>query len=94
MFDGPEDPNTALNDIIYLEEHLPNDTYFSMHDWDLNRSYDKGQSTKAVKIREYMEKSSNWELMEQLFSDKKNSDFDDFPFDSVGLCLYKFKKIL
>ena len=35
---------------------------------------------------------NNHVLIEQLNSNIKNSDFDDKPYDSVGLCLYKFKK--
>ena len=92
MFDGPENPNIADDDIKTLENFIDDGTYFSMHDWDLYRPYDGGKSTKAVKIREYFENSENWVLIEQLNSDIKNSDFDDKPYDSVGLCLYKFKK--
>jgi hypothetical protein len=36
--------------------------------------------------------SNNWDLIEQLHSNIKNSDFDDKEYDSVGFCLYKFKK--
>ena len=92
MFDGPENPEVAFNDIKFLETYIEDGTYFSMHDWDLDRPYDGGQSTKAVKIREYFENSNNWVLIEQLHSNIKNSDFDDKEYDSVGLCLYKFKK--
>jgi hypothetical protein len=92
MFDGPENPDIALKDIKFLEQYIDENTYFAMHDWDLERPYDNGVSTKSVKIREYMENSENWKLIEILKSDIKNSDFDDLPFDSVGLCLYKFFK--
>lgn len=91
MFDGPENPEIAYNDIKFLENHINNDTYFSMHDWDEYRHYDKGTSTKSIKIRNYIENSKNWGLIEQLHSNIKNSDFDDMEYDSVGLCLYKFK---
>jgi cephalosporin hydroxylase len=92
MFDGPENPDIAYDDIKFLENYIEDGTYFSMHDWDYHRNYDNNKSTKSIKIREYMEKSDKWLLLEQLHSDKKNSDFDNLPFDSVGLCLYKFKK--
>jgi len=92
MFDGPEDPKIAHNDIIFLEKYINNGTYFCMHDWDLERPYDNNKSTKSIMIRDYMEKSSNWELIEKLDSKIKNSDFDDLKYDSVGMCLYKYKK--
>jgi cephalosporin hydroxylase len=92
MFDGPENPEVAFNDIKFLETYIEDGTYFSMHDWDLYRPYDGSQSVKSVKIREYFENSNNWDLIEQLHSNIKNSDFDDKEYDSVGLCLYKFKK--
>lgn len=91
MFDGPEDPEVALNDIILLEKHIKNNTYFCMHDWDEYRDYDKSYSQKSKYIRTYIENSNKWELIEQLYSNKKNSSFDELPFDSVGICLYKFK---
>jgi hypothetical protein len=90
LFDGPENPDIALNDIKRLELKIKSNVYFSMHDWDLYRPYDNNKSTKSIKIREYLENNKNWLLMERLDSDKKNSNFDEFPFDSVGLCLYKF----
>jgi hypothetical protein len=92
MFDGPENPEIAYEDIKFLEQYIDNDTYFSMHDWDTHRGYDNGTSTKSIKIREYIENSKNWILIEQLHSNIKNSDFDITPYDSVGICLYKFKK--
>jgi hypothetical protein len=92
MFDGPEDPEIAYNDIIFLESHIDDGTYFCMHDWDHYRPYDKNHSTKSIKIRKYLENSDKWILIEQLHSDIKNSNFNDDEFDSVGLCLYKYKK--
>lgn len=91
MFDGPEDPNIAYDDIILLEQNIEDGTYFCMHDWDYYRPYDKGYSTKSIIIKDYMEKSKKWILQEQLHANKKNSNFDNLKFDSVGLCLYKFK---
>jgi hypothetical protein len=92
MFDGPEDPMIAYNDLIYLEKYISNDTYFCMHDWDEYRNYDNSRSTKSVKVREYIENSLNWTLVEKLDANIKNSNFDNWEYDSVGLCLYKFKK--
>lgn len=92
MFDGPEDPEVAYNDIMILEKYIKQDTYFCMHDWDHYRPYDDNYSTKSIKIREYIENSNNWELIEQLNANTKNSNYDDKEFDSVGLCLYKFNK--
>lgn len=93
MFDGPENPDVALNDIITLEKYIKPDTYFCMHDWEyVRRGYDNGISTKALKIRPYIEQSKNWEKIEVLSGLQKNSNYDDMVFDSVGLCLYKFKK--
>ena len=93
FFDGPEQPEVALNDIKELEKHITDGTYFSMHDWDTCvRKYDNGVSIKSLLIREYIEKSENWELVECLSSEIKNSEYDDMEFDSVGLCLYKYNK--
>jgi hypothetical protein len=92
MFDGPEDSEIAYNDIIELEKYIENGTYFCMHDWDYHRPYDNGYSTKSIKIRKYFENSNNWELLERLDSNIKNSNFDDREYDSVGMCLYKYKK--
>lgn len=84
FFDGPEDPNIAMNDIRVLEDYISPGCYFSMHDWETTpRKYDNGLSTKAALIRPYMEHNpSIWEPIEVL--DGINSD------QSVGLCLYKF----
>jgi len=83
FFDGPEDPDIAMEDIKILENYIQPECYFSMHDWELEkRKYDNGISTKAKKIRPYMENSSLWkpiEVLEGIESDQ-----------SVGLCLYKF----
>ena len=65
MFNGPENPEIAYDDIKVLEEYIDNGTYFSMHDWDTYRPYDKGNSTKSIKIREYIENSKNWEIVKR-----------------------------
>lgn len=91
FFDGPENPDIAFNDLKKLEEHIKIGTFFSMHDWETKqRGYDNGISTKSVKVREYIESSQKWEEIEVTDGCKKNSDFDDYEFDSVGICLYKF----
>lgn len=84
FFDGPEDPDVAMNDILSLEKYIKPGCYFSMHDWEVSsRKYDGQTSTKSLKIRQYFESSpSIWKPIEVL--DGVNS------FDSVGLCLYKF----
>lgn len=81
FFDGPEDPNVAMGDILILEKHIAPGTKFSMHDWEISqRIYDNVVSTKAQYIRPYMEQSNKWKLLHQL----ENS------YESVGLCLYEF----
>lgn len=91
FFDGPEDPDIALNDIKTLEKYITNKTLFSMHDWHIGiRGYDSALSTKAYKIKGYIEQSHKWKLIDILYADKKNSNFDSMPYDSVGLCLYEY----
>lgn len=91
MFDGPEDPAVALDNILILEKYIRNDTYFCMHDWEiLKRGHDNSVATKAQKIRPYIERSEKWVEIEVLSGLKKNSEYDGNLFDSVGLCLYKF----
>ena len=85
FFDGPEDPNVALNDFIILDKFVKVGTIFSMHDWFLTtRKLDNGLSTKSALLKPYIENSSNWELIEELFG-------DDYKLgeESVGLCFYK-----
>lgn len=93
LFDGPELPDIALDDIKILENYIKNGTYFCMHDWEFTkRGYDNGISTKSEKIRPYIEKSKKWIEIEVLSGLIKNSNYNNDIFDSVGLCLYKFKK--
>lgn len=81
FFDGPEDPNVAMNDILSLEPFISPGTKFSMHDWEIMpRVYDNMVSVKSQYIRPYMEQSKKWKLLHQL----ENSH------ESVGLCLYEF----
>lgn len=71
FFDGPEDEDTAYIDFLSLNPVLKKGALFCMHDWD-------DPSIKARKIRPYIEKSEQWELISKLTSP-----------DSVGICLYK-----
>ena len=81
FFDGPEDENTAMDDILLLETHLKKGAKFSMHDWEfVVRVFDNNISIKSKNIRPYMEKSNKWKLIHQT----QNSNA------SVGLCLYEF----
>lgn len=83
FFDGPEDPNIALNDIQKLEKYIKPGCYFSMHDWEIEkRKYDNATSTKAKYIRPYIEQNPCWELIEYMEGINSN--------ESVGICLYKF----
>jgi hypothetical protein len=92
FFDGPEIPKLALSDIKILEEYILPGTYFSMHDWCTEtRRYDNQISIKSLEIRPYLENSNKWEKIEELSGLQKNSDFDDMPYDSVGLCLYRYR---
>lgn len=56
FFDGPEDEDTALNDLKSLEPHLKKGSIFMMHDFD-------PPSIKAKKARPYLEESRTWELL-------------------------------
>lgn len=91
MFDGPEDPQIALDDIIRLEKVIQPETLFCMHDWEFEkRGYDNGVSTKSKLIRPYIENSKKYSKVEVLSGLIKNSNYDEMNYDSVGLCLYKF----
>lgn len=90
FFDGPEDPDIALEDIKIVERIVRPGAMFAMHDWETTpRLYDGLVSTKAAKIRPYMETSMRWQAVEVLSGLAKNADEYPGP-DSVGLCLYRF----
>lgn len=92
FFDGPDIVDVALNDIQALEKYITSGTCFSMHDWEfITRGFDNGFMIKAEKIRPYIEQSEKWEEVEVLSGLFKNSNYNKDVFDSVGLCLYKFK---
>lgn len=94
FFDGPENPDIALQDLLRLEKYISNDILFCMHDWHTGiRNYDSSRSTKSDKIKPYIENSDQWTNIDTLYANKKNSNFDSTPWDSVGLCLYQFKKL-
>jgi hypothetical protein len=64
-----------------------------MHDWHIGiRGYDNNFSTKSIKIKEYIESSDQWKLIEILKGDLKNNQEWSGDFDSVGMCFYEFKK--
>lgn len=85
FFDGPEDPNVALNDFKEIDKYLEIGTIFSMHDWCLSvRKYDNGFSTKAKLIKPYINSLDSWELLEE-FSGEDYIAGEE----SVGLCFYK-----
>jgi len=92
FFDGPEIPETALEDLQALEEAIPTNCMFAMHDWEYEPRVIGGQSCKAKMIRPYIESSPKWRKVEVLSGLKRNSDkFDThLASDSVGLCLYEF----
>ena len=91
FFDGPENPDIALFDLIELEKYIRNGTLFSMHDWHIGiRNYDSAISTKCYKVKPYIENSDKWDLIQLLVANEKNSDFDNNACDSVGLCLYQY----
>lgn len=79
MFDGPEDPDVAINDLLFLEGMIKNGTHFCMHDWET----ESGRSIKAKLVRPYIENSENWEKIQVLTG---------YDCKTVGLCLYKFVK--
>lgn len=92
FFDGPEDPNIAIDDLKLLETVLPKDAYFSMHDWETKeRGYDKATSFKSSLIRPYIEQSKKWKAVDVLSGLKKNSNTSLEDYDSVGLCLYQYR---
>ena len=66
FFDGPEEPEVALNDFKLLENSLPVGAFFSMHDWCTNvRKYDSETSTKALYLKDYINSFDNWILIEE-----------------------------
>lgn len=93
MFDGPEDPNVALNDIKRLEPFIDDGTFLCIHDYETSkRGYDDATSTKAALIRPYLEQSKNWTKIFYLSGLEKNSNFDNFQYDSVGFAIFEYKK--
>lgn len=92
FFDGPEEPDIGLDDLKNLENTIQDGCLFSMHDWEFTkRKLDNGISTKSLYVRPYIEKSNNWikiEVLSGLEINCKNNN----EIDSVGLCLYRYKK--
>lgn len=91
MFDGPEDPNVALEDLKSLEPFIKKGTILCIHDYELNiRGYDNALSTKSKLIKPYVEGSSAWDEVLMYSGVKKNSDYNDDVFDSVGFAIFKY----
>jgi hypothetical protein len=75
-----------------LENFLEDGCVVVVHDFEvLKRGYDNSISTKSKLIRPYLESSKNWKQLILLSGVEKNSNFDDWPFDSVGLGIYEYK---
>ena len=92
LFDGPEDPTVALNDLKALEPVIKEGTILCIHDYELDmRGYDKAYSTKSKLIRPYLESSDSWEEVLVYSGTTKNSDYNDDEFDSVGFAILKYK---
>jgi hypothetical protein len=93
MFDGPENPSVALNDIKKLEPFIDDGTFLCIHDYETQkRGFDGATSTKAALIRPYLEQSKNWTKLVYLSGLEKNSNFDDWKYDSVGFVIFEYKK--
>lgn len=87
FFDGPEDLQVALDDFLKLEPHLKAGTTFCMHDWCTEkRAYDGAISTKALLLKDYINKSPNWKLTMELSGTKE-------PAESVGFAFYILTKL-
>jgi predicted O-methyltransferase YrrM len=54
FFDGPENPDVALNDLKKMQGRLRYGTHFLMHDWNPEHS------TKAIKVRKHVEEHPHW----------------------------------
>lgn len=85
FFDGPEDPDVALNDFKNLENYVKVGTIFSMHDWcTIKRKLDNNISTKALYLKPYINSLKSWYLLEETNGEKYVEGQE-----SVGLCFYK-----
>ncbi len=80
FFDGPEDPESNLEDFLHLEQYLSDDSYFCAHDWDLGTRIDGLKSIKSKLIRPYVENSDKWIIIKSL----------SYPV-SVGIVLARYK---
>jgi len=54
FFDGPEDPNIALEDFQKIENSINKGCVFMMHDWDTRPRIDGNLSTKALLLKPYI----------------------------------------
>lgn len=87
FFDGPEDPQVALDDFKTLDPYLLPGTVFAMHDWCTGpRGYDGAVSTKADLIKPYISGLNTWQWLDELYGDRYNVAEE---YDSVGLAFYR-----
>lgn len=56
FFDGPEEPNVAIDDLLTLEGHLKLGATFMMHDWEHQ------ESIKCKMIKPYLRESPKWRI--------------------------------
>ena len=85
FFDGPEEPEVALNDFIELDKYVEIGTIFSMHDWcTVKRKLDGAISTKANLLKPYINSLDTWELLEETSGEEYIESEE-----SVGICFYK-----
>jgi len=85
FFDGPEEPEIALEDFKKLDKYVEIGTIFSMHDWcTKKRKYDNGISTKVELLKPYIKSLDSWELLEEINGEEYKKGKE-----SVGLCFYK-----
>ena len=91
MFDGPDDADITINDLISLEKIIKPGCILCIHDYEISRrGYDGSVSHKCAKIRPYLESNSNWVEVLVLSGVEKNTDEYDMPFDSVGFAIFKY----
>lgn len=91
MFDGPDDAEVTINDLLKLEKIIKPKCKLCIHDYETGRrGFDGAISNKCAKIRPYLESSNKWTEVLLLSGVKKNSDEYDMPFDSVGFAIFEY----
>lgn len=95
FFDGPEIPSLAFDDLRRLEPHLGAGCLFAMHDWEQSGGQNpRIVSIKASAVRPYIESSRQWQPLSVLDGHRKNTWWTKGKFDSVGLCLYRYRSVV